>query len=531
MKFSGSKIELMTVVSICVLLLFLEAQFGALSAAAALIGRYIPWTKTYLIAVGIALWIGMVVYSLRRRYELSREITAYKTLQSEFEVAVITDKMTGLPNRQGLEIYLRAMALSLAGDQELMLIGILFSNLKMIANVQGFEIANAIAMDVTDRLVSRVHVPELVASVNGEQFYLLLKDDSRALGERASALIAALAENLRSIDLVNGPNLPLALHIGVATLSRCPKNTQSPIAAEIIRRCDLAVHEAAQRGSGAVVYFDATMEKSIDRRGVIEASLDEAIRGGQIEPHFQPLIDLSDGSIAGFEVLARWSHPAIGQIPPAVFIPIATESGRLEEMTLAILDSACRSAVEWTGDFRLAFNISPKSLNNDRFMDEFVRTSKATGFSTRRMEVEITEDAFVQDAFILSKPINKLKTEGMSLAIDDFGTGYSSLRHLQILPFDKIKIDQSFIRDMTADPESRKIVEAIVGLGRSMGLTTVAEGIEGEEQRAILEDIGCKIGQGYLFAKAMPAGQVMNFIRAQNNAASGRPRLVKAASA
>ncbi len=170
MKFSGSKIELMTVVSICVLLLFLEAQFGALSAAAALIGRYIPWTKTYLIAVGIALWIGMVVYSLRRRYELSREITAYKTLQSEFEVAVITDKMTGLPNRQGLEIYLRAMALSLAGDQDLMLIGILFSNLKMIANVQGFEIANAIAMDVTDRLVSRVHVPELVASVNGEQY-------------------------------------------------------------------------------------------------------------------------------------------------------------------------------------------------------------------------------------------------------------------------------------------------------------------------------------------------------------------------
>ena len=528
MKFSGSTIELITVVSICVLLLFLESQFGALSAAAAMLTQALPAGKSYLIAIGLALWIGMAVYSLRRRYELSREIEAYKTLQSEFEVAVITDKMTGLPNRHGLEIYLKAMTASVAEGQDLMLVGVLFSNLKMIANVQGFGIANAIAMDVADRLVVRVQVPELVAAVNGEQFYLLLKDEAGALEERANRLIEFLVENLRSIDLADGPNLPLALHVGVANLSHCPKGGQSPASAEVMRRCDLAVHEASQRGSGSVVFFDATMEKSIDQRAIIEASLDEAIRGGQIEPHFQPLIDLANGSVAAFEVLARWTHPAIGQIPPSTFIPIATESGRLEEMTLVLLDRACRSALDWSGEFRLAFNISPKSLNNDRFMDEFVRTLKATGFSPRRVEVEITEDAFVQDAFILSKPINKLKVEGISLAIDDFGTGYSSLRHLQILPFDKIKIDQSFIRDMTDNPESRKIVEAIVGLGRSMGLTTVAEGIEGETQRAILEDLGCKIGQGYLFAKAMPAEQVPAFIRAQANGEKKPPKMPKA---
>ena len=522
MKLKGSIIEFMTVVSICVLLLFLESRFGALSATAALLAQALPSGKSYFIAIGLALWIGMAVYSFRRRQELSHEIKAYRALQSEFEDAIITDKMTGLPNRRGLEIYLEAMAADLAGGQEMTLIGILFSNLKMIANVQGFEIANAIIMDITGQLVARVHVPELVVGVNGEQFYILLKDEARALDDRAAALIASLVETLRSVTVSVGPNLPLALHIGVANLSHCPKTADSPIAAEILRRCDLAVHEASQRGAGSVVFFDATMEKSIDQRGVIEASLDEAIRSGQIEPHFQPLIELSDGSIAGFEILARWKHPTLGQIPPSTFIPIATESGRLEEMTLALLDHACRAAIEWTGKFNLAFNISPKSLNNDRFLDDFLQTLKETQFPSGRIEVEITEDAFVQDAFTLSNPIGKLKAEGISLAIDDFGTGYSSLRHLQILPFDKIKIDQSFVRDMTENPESRKIVEAIVGLGRSMGLTTVAEGVELEQQRATLRELGCKIGQGYLFAKAMPAEQVESFVRARKSAAPTR---------
>ncbi|MGD0641641.1 MAG: GGDEF domain-containing phosphodiesterase [Roseiarcus sp.] len=524
-KFSGSRVELLTVVSICVVLLFLEWRFGVLSAAAALLSHALPSGKIYFIAVGGALWIGMAVYSLRRRHELSREVNAFKALQSEFEVAVITDKMTGLPNRHGLETYLTAMTDDRADDHDLMLIGALFSNLKMIANVQGFEIANAIAMDVTNRLVDRVRVPDLVAGVNGEQFYVLLHGEGGALTKRATALIDYLVANLRSINLNEGPNLPLALHIGVANLSLCPTNAKSPMAAEMIRRCDLAVHEAAQRGAGAVVFFDATMERSIDQRGVIEASLDEAIRSGQIEPHFQPLINLSDGSIAGFEVLARWKHPALGQIPPSTFIPIATESGRLEELTLAFLDRACRAAIAWAGSFSLAFNISPKSLNNEGFLNDFVRTLKATQFPPSRVEVEITEDAFVHDAFSLSKPIGKLKSEGISLAIDDFGTGYSSLRHLLILPFDKIKIDQSFVRDMIENPESRKIVHAIIGLGRSMGLSTVAEGIEVEEQRAILRELGCQIGQGYLFAKAMPAERAASFVRARSGVATGRPNL------
>ena len=162
-----------------------------------------------------------------------------------------------------------------------------------------------------------------------------------------------------------------------------------------MRRCDLALHEAEQRGAGSVVFFDKTMEKAIDRRGIIESSLDEAIRSGRIGPHFQPLIELADGSVAGFEVLARWSHPVIGEIPPSVFIPIVTESGRLEEMTLAILDRSCRAAKEWPGAFQLAINVSPKSLNDERFLNDFLAVIKSAGFHPDRGEVEITEDAFV----------------------------------------------------------------------------------------------------------------------------------------
>ena len=527
MKSSGGKVELVAVASICVLLLSAEWRFGIFSAAARLTSAGSTAGRSYLVAAGVALWLGMAIYSLRRRRELSREIAAHKKLQSEFEASIVTDTMTGLPNRGGLEFYLNAEAAALAVDQDLVLIGILFSNLKTIANVQGFAIAGAIAKEIADRLVARVRLPDLVAGVNGELYYILLHGERGALAERAAALSDSLVAALRSVEPRGGPKLPLAVHVGVADRSLCPRNATSTLAAEMLRRCDLAVQEATLLGAGSVVVFDETMEKSIDRRGVIVASLDEAIRCGRIAPHFQPLIELSDGSIAGFEVLARWRHPVLGPVPPAVFIPIATESGRLEELTLSILDRACRAAKDWPGDFRLAFNVSPKSLNNDRFLQDFVDIVKKTAFPAARVEVEITEDAFVHDAGNLSGPIATLKSQGMSLAIDDFGTGYASLRHLRILPFDKIKIDQSFVADMLGNPESRMIVEAIVGLGRSMGLTTVAEGVESVEQRDALSRLGCKIGQGYVFAQALPAEKVPAFMRAQRQAAE-TPRLALA---
>jgi diguanylate cyclase (GGDEF)-like protein len=521
MKFKASFIEFAAVASICLMLVFLEWRFGVLSMASALLARELPRSSTYLFAIGVALWIGMTVYSLRRRYELFREIEARKALQSDYEVAAITDKVTGLPNRQGLEAYFTALAGPLTSRQDLMLIGVFFSNLKMIADVQGFEAAGTVALKVTARLIEHVRIPDFVACVDGQQFYVLLRDEHDVLANRAAFLIDNLVDKLRSITLTNGATIPLSVHVGTVRLSHCPKTSGLPAAIELVRRCDLAVHEAMTRGSGSVVAFDAAMERSIDQRAVIEASLDDAIRNGEIEPHFQPLIDLVHDTITGFEVLARWKHRTMGQVPPSVFIPIATESGRLEEITIAILNQACRAALEWPGEFKLAFNISPRSLNNERFMKEFMSTLKATRFDRRRIEIEITEDAFVKDASILSAAINRLKGEGISLAIDDFGTGYSSLRHLQIMPFDKIKIDQSFVRDMSANPESRKIVEAIIGLGRSMGLLTVAEGIEAEGDRLMLEKFGCATGQGYLFAKPMPARDVMAFIARRHGANDG----------
>ena len=523
MKFKESAVELVSVASICLILGFLEWQFGLLSSSAAMLASALPGARSYLLAIGLALWIGMTVYSLRRRQELIQEIKARAALQLDFEVANITDKLTGLPNRQGLEAYFKSLVDTLTDDLDMMLIGVFFSNLKMIADVQGVEAAGTIAVSVTNRIVRHVRVPDFVASTNGQQFYILLRDQHDVLGDRSAYVIDHLLDDLRSIALASGANIPLSIHVGTVLLSRCPKATTLPLSAEMIRRCDLAVHEASTRGSGVVVAFDAAMEKTVDQRAIIEASLDEAIHNGDIEPYFQPLIDLTNNTITAFEVLARWKHPTMGQVPPSTFIPIAAESGRLEELTIVILNRACRAALDWPGDFKLAFNISPRTLNNERFMKEFMSTLKATKFDRRRIEVEITEDAFVKDASILATAINKLKVEGITLAIDDFGTGYSSLRHLQIMPFDKIKIDQSFVKDMATNQESRKIVEAIIGLGRSMGLLTVAEGIEGESDRQLLQKLGCATGQGYLFAKPMPPHQVAEFIRNQAQLTGARP--------
>ena len=255
------------------------------------------------------------------------------------------------------------------------------------------------------------------------------------------------------------------------------------------------------------------MDVHIQARARLEGELRQAIVNDAIVPYFQPLMELATGRLVGFEMLARWPHPTRGTVSPAEFIPIAEEIGLIGAMTDRLLHRACRCAMTWPADTVLACNISPLQLQ-DPGLPEMVRAAlDHAGLPPHRLELEITESALVGDLALARDLLDELKKLGVRLALDDFGTGYSSLRHLKMLPIDKLKIDASFVATMAIDVESRKIVAAVVGLGASLGLITVAEGVEKLETSALLRDLGCDVGQGYLFGRPCAEDAIGMFLQ------------------
>jgi len=249
------------------------------------------------------------------------------------------------------------------------------------------------------------------------------------------------------------------------------------------------------------------MDTRLRDRATLEAELRVALRRDELEPFFQPLIALPTGRLVGFEMLARWPHPQRGLVPPTEFVPIAEDAGLIGQMTERLLHRACHAARDWPADVTLAVNVSPVQLR-DRQLPRMIQAAlEATGLPPAQLEIELTESALLADFALARSILDELKALGVRLSLDDFGTGYSSLRHLQMLPIDKIKIDSSFVRAMGADADSRKIVAAVVGLGHSLGLPTVAEGVEDVAAAIAVAELGCDIGQGYLFGKALPVAQ------------------------
>jgi EAL domain-containing protein (putative c-di-GMP-specific phosphodiesterase class I) len=239
-----------------------------------------------------------------------------------------------------------------------------------------------------------------------------------------------------------------------------------------------------------------------------EADLRRAVAECRIEPHYQPLIDMRSNRVYGFEILARWQHPNRGAVPPTLFIPAAERLGLIPNLTWSILRQACRDAARWTPDIRLSLNISPTQLKDLRLPDDLLAILKAEGFPPTRMEIEMTETALVTDIATARLVITALQSAGIQVSLDDFGTGYSSLYHLRELHFDKVKIDSSFVRSVQDRGDSEKIVDAILSLAQSLGIPTVAEGIEDSTTLRQLSERGCEYGQGYYFGKAMAAGDV-----------------------
>jgi predicted signal transduction protein with EAL and GGDEF domain len=267
------------------------------------------------------------------------------------------------------------------------------------------------------------------------------------------------------------------------------------------------MYRAKQSGRFTFRFFEQSMDDEMRARESLERDVAQAITDGSIRPHYQPLVDIGRQRLRGFEALARWNHPARGTVPPDQFIPIIEQLGLTAELSSAILRQACRDARLWSDEICVAINVSPFELKEETLPSRFAQILREEGMAPHRLEVEITESALVSDLPAAKAVLTALQKTGVTISLDDFGTGYSSLYHLRELKFDKVKIDRSFVQAMRANPESEKIIDAILGLTGSLHLPTVAEGIEDAATMHMLMAKGCGLGQGYYFGKAMPAAE------------------------
>jgi predicted signal transduction protein with EAL and GGDEF domain len=273
------------------------------------------------------------------------------------------------------------------------------------------------------------------------------------------------------------------------------------------------MYHAKRDGRGRFRFFEQSMDEDLRRRAELESALKKAVAAGDIHPYYQPLVDLRDNRVYGFEVLSRWTHDKLGSIPPDVFIPLAEQIGVIAELTWSVVRRACREALQWGAQVRLSVNVSPMQLKDPLLASRLLSTLEEERFPPSRLDVEITESALIDDVDTARATLAALQAEGVRISLDDFGAGYSSLYHLRAFHFDKVKIDRSFVLAMQHDEEAGRIVDAILSLLKHLGVTTVAEGVETVEVLRRLAENGCEIGQGFYFGKAMTIGDASKLLR------------------
>jgi len=340
-----------------------------------------------------------------------------------------------------------------------------------------------------------------VARLGGDEFAMILA--ANVSPNEVSAQAAQIIEMVSAPYRIDGLEVVIGASIGIA-ISPGDGGT----AEELLRNADMALYRAKSEGGGVHHFFEKEMDRLAQRRRDMEIDLRHALASGEFELHYQPLVDLAQDRIVSFEALLRWRHPEKGMISPADFIPLAEDIGLIVPLGEWVLREACKQAAEWPSDVRVAVNLSAAQFRN-RNLSQAVFTALAqSGLSPLRLELEITESIFLADSEANLAILHQLREFGVRISMDDFGTGYSSLSYLRSFPFDKIKIDRSFVRDIAERPDSIAIVRAISGLGRSLNISTTAEGVETVDQLDWLRSEGCTEVQGFLFSPARPASEI-----------------------
>jgi len=418
--------------------------------------------------------------------------------------------LTGLPNRRFFEEQLQQYLGTVSTTHQVAVLILDLDGFKTVNDTYGHAVGDKVLSEFALRVSKVLRAGAFLARVGGDEFAIIKPkidslDDPANLARRIASAIAEpfVVENVTA-ELGVGIGIAIAANDGIH-------------ADELVRRADRALYRAKAAGRSSVRFFEPEMDTHVERRIQIERDLRSAIATNGIVSHYQPLVSLDANRIIDFEALARWENGDFGFIAPDVFIPIAEETGLINVLSDQLFRRACFDANAWPATFVLAFNVSPVQLRDPTLGLRLLSILGQTGFSPRRLEIEITESALVENIGVAQTVIDDLRQAGVRIALDDFGMGYATLSQLLSFHLDKIKIDRSFVSRLDKSEDSQVIVRAILGLAKGFGLTTTAEGVEDAGQLAFLKANGCTEGQGYLFSKAIPAVDIPSLINRPAN--------------
>jgi diguanylate cyclase (GGDEF)-like protein len=376
---------------------------------------------------------------------------------------------------------------------------------KSVNDSLGHSVGDALLCAVTERLQRVVPGAETVARLGGDEFAIVQSKISPSdTSELAARVIDALVEPFD----VHGHQVIIGTSMGIAM---APADGNDPD--QLLRNADMALYRAKADGRGTYHFFQAEMDAQMQERRKLELDLRKALLADQFELYYQPLVNVEGGEVSGFEALIRWNHPERGLVPPDEFIPVAEEIGLIVPLGDWVLKQACREAATWPGKLTVAVNLSAVQFRNATLALSAVSALAQSGLAASRLELEITETVLLQDDRAVLDALHQFRDLGIRICMDDFGTGYSSLSYLRSFPFDKIKIDRSFISELGKKNDAVAIIRAILQLGSSLGMITTAEGVETEEQLDILRAEGCMQAQGYLFSRPKPAAEIPFMLR------------------
>ncbi|SDT20801.1 bifunctional diguanylate cyclase/phosphodiesterase [Bradyrhizobium canariense] len=438
------------------------------------------------------------------------DITERRRAEKKIAHLAHYDALTDLPNRVLFREQLERELERTKRGEQLAMLYIDIDEFKSVNDSLGHPVGDELLKAVASRLRNCVRETDFVARLGGDEFAVV----QTGVGQPSDVmeLVKRIYETIREPYECLGHHVTTDASIGIAMAPHDGTDLD-----QLLKSADLAMYGAKSDGRRTYRFFEAEMDARVKARRTLELDMRQAIVDGAFELHYQPVVNLHSNEIVGCEALLRWRHPVRGMISPAEFIPIAEETGLICEIGDWVLATACAEAAGWPSNIRLAVNVSPVQFRSHAFSLKVANTLAATGLSANRLELEITEAVLIRDDETARTLLQHLRSLGVRIALDDFGTGYSSLSYLRRFPFDKIKIDRSFVDGITESDGSSSIVQAVINIANAQNMTTTAEGVETESQREMLRDLGCTEMQGFLFSRPRPVMEIRSLLSPETN--------------
>jgi len=438
---------------------------------------------------------------------------------SEKQIAFLAhhDALTGLANRVQLREHIAKSLKHLGRGKKLAVLCLDLDKFKDVNDTLGHSVGDSLLCAVSKRLRDIVRDSDLVSRTGGDEFSIV-QSGAEPPAATSAALAGRVVEALSVPFDLGDHHVVIGASVGVAIAPDDGHDVD-----QLLKNADMALYRAKDDGRGRFHFFESEMDIKAQARRMLELDLRKAVAAGEFQVFYQPIVNLAENKISGFEALLRWNHPTRGRVQPDEFIPLAEDTGLIVAIGEWAIRQACAEAKKWPSDLRVAVNVSPVQFRSKSLASSVMSALAASGLPANRFELEITEAVLMHNDDATLSVLHQLRSLGVRISMDDFGTGYSSLSYLRGFPFDKIKIDRSFVRDLIEKPDSIAIIRAVTGLGQSFGMTTTAEGVETQQQLDQMRAEGCTEAQGYFYGKPMPANEIAQLLAGtETTTAAGR---------